>query len=91
MIPVNGLIARFMKKLQKRQMKNKDQRSRLMTEILSNMKSIKLYAWTSAFMDKLAHVRNDLELKTLRTIGITQSVSNFTWSTTPFLVSCTLC
>jgi ABC-type multidrug transport system fused ATPase/permease subunit len=88
MIPINGVIARFMKKLQKVQMGNKDQRTRLMTEILNNMKSIKLYAWTTAFMSKLSHVRNDLELSTLRKIGATQAFANFTWSTTPFMVSC---
>lgn len=38
MIPINGLIARIMKTLQKRQMKNKDARTRLMTEVLNNMK-----------------------------------------------------
>src|ERR1700733_13182451 len=52
------------------------------------MKSIKLYAWGSAFMAKLNYVRNDQELKTLRKIGAAQAVANFTWSTTPFLVSC---
>ena len=88
MIPINGIIARFMKKLQKVQMGNKDSRTRLMTEILNNMKSIKLYAWTTAFMNKLSYVRNDLELHTLRKIGATQAFANFTWSTTPFLVSC---
>jgi ATP-binding cassette subfamily C (CFTR/MRP) protein 1 len=88
MIPLNGLIARMMKRLQVTQMKNKDARTRLMTEILNNMKSIKLYAWNTAFMSKLSHIRNDLELNTLRKIGATQSVANFTWSSTPFLVSC---
>ena len=88
MIPINGFIARFMKKLQLSQMKYKDSRARLMTEILSNMKSIKLYAWGSAFMDKLSHVRNDLELNNLRKIGAAQSFATFTWSSTPFFVSC---
>ncbi|PYH93177.1 P-loop containing nucleoside triphosphate hydrolase protein [Aspergillus ellipticus CBS 707.79] len=88
MIPLNGVIARMMKKLQLIQMKNKDSRSRLMTEILNNIKSIKLYAWNTAFMNKLSHIRNDLELNTLRKIGATQSVANFTWQSTPFLVSC---
>lgn len=69
-------------------MKHKDSRTRLIAEIVNNMKSIKLYAWGSAFMEKLNFVRNDLELKTLRKIGATQAFSNFTWSTTPFLVSC---
>ncbi|KMU72653.1 bile pigment transporter 1 [Coccidioides immitis RMSCC 3703] len=88
MIPLNGLIAKVMKNLQIKQMRNKDRRTRLMTEILNNMKSIKLYAWNAAFMNMLNHVRNDLELNTLRKIGATQSVANFTWSSTPFLVSC---
>ena len=88
MIPVNTVIAKIMKTLQKEQMKNKDSRTRLVTEILNNMKSIKLYAWTHAFMKKLNYVRNDLELKTLRKIGGAQAVATFTWSTTPFLVSC---
>ncbi|KAK2768155.1 hypothetical protein FQN54_000007 [Arachnomyces sp. PD_36] len=88
MIPLNGVIAKMMKTLQVKQMKNKDSRTKLMTEILNNMKSIKLYAWNTAFMNKLNHVRNDLELNTLRKIGATQSVANFTWSSTPFLVSC---
>ncbi len=52
------------------------------------MKSIKLYAWGAAFMNKLNYIRNDLELKNLRKIGAGQAVANFTWSTTPFLVSC---
>jgi ABC-type multidrug transport system fused ATPase/permease subunit len=88
MIPLNGVIARMMKKLQIKQMKNKDSRTRLMTEILNNIKSIKLYAWNTAFMNKLSHIRNDLELNTLRKIGATQSIANFTWQSTPFLVSC---
>lgn len=88
MIPINGLIARLMKRLQKEQMKNKDSRTRLTTEILNNMKSIKLYAWSTAFINKLNHIRNDQELKTLRKIGASQAFANFTWSVTPFLVSC---
>lgn len=88
MIPVNTLIAQLIKKLQVTQMENKDERTRLMTEILNNIKSIKLYAWSTAFMNKLSYVRNDLELNTLRKIGATQSLMSFVWSTTPFFVSC---
>lgn len=88
MIPINGFIARISKNLQKKQMKNKDARTRLMTEILNNMKSIKLYAWTTAFMSKLNVIRNDQELHTLRKIGAVTAIANFTWSTTPFFVSC---
>jgi ATP-binding cassette subfamily C (CFTR/MRP) protein 1 len=51
------------------------------------MKSIKLYAWNTAFMTKLEHIRG-LELHTLRKIGSTQALANFAWSSAPFLVSC---
>ncbi|KAI8300472.1 Metal resistance protein YCF1 [Colletotrichum sp. SAR11_240] len=88
MMPAHGFIARIMRNLQKEQMKNKDKRSRLINEIITNMKSIKLYAWGAAFMNKLNFVRNDLELKNLRKIGATQAFANFTWSTAPFFVSC---
>lgn len=88
MMPIQGFVARIMKNMQKDQMKNKDARSRLINEIINNMKSIKLYAWGSAFMNKLNHVRNEQELKNLRKIGATQAFANFTWTTAPFFVSC---
>lgn len=47
-----------------------DKRTRLMNEILSNIKSIKLYAWEKAFSQKVLEVRNDEELVMIRKIGI---------------------
>ncbi|TQS33808.1 hypothetical protein Golomagni_05835, partial [Golovinomyces magnicellulatus] len=88
MMPVQGWVSKLMKNLQKDQMKNKDARSRLINEIITNMKSIKLYAWSSAFMSKLNFIRNEQELKNLRKIGATQAFANFTWNTAPFFVSC---
>jgi ATP-binding cassette subfamily C (CFTR/MRP) protein 1 len=87
MVPLNAVIARTMKRFQKAQMKNKDERTRVTTEILINIKSIKLYSWTAAFADKLFNIRNNKELKTLRKIGATQAASRFCWNSTPFLVS----
>ena len=89
-IPLNTFIARILKKMQQEQMKNRDKRTKLMSELLANIKryvfpmwhiqdefrlttivySIKLYAWENAFIRKILFVRNDLELKTLRKIGI---------------------
>ena len=37
-IPLNTLIARFLKKLQEEQMKNRDKRTRLMSELLANIR-----------------------------------------------------
>ncbi|RIA93900.1 ATP-binding cassette transporter 1 [Glomus cerebriforme] len=87
MIPVNAILANKMKILQKIQMKNKDERIKLMNEILNGIKVIKLYAWEQAFLNKIFYVRNDLELKTLKRLGYLYSVQSFTWTSTPFLVS----
>lgn len=88
MIPLNSILARYQKKLQKSQMKFKDERSRLTSEILNNIKSLKLYGWEGPYMDKLNHVRNDKELKNLKNIGIFQAATMMIWNFSPILVSC---
>ncbi|KAI9249020.1 multi drug resistance-associated protein MRP [Sporodiniella umbellata] len=86
-IPLNTFIARRMRTYQKTQMGNKDARVKLMNEILNGIRVIKLYAWEAPFLEKINYIRNDLELATLRKIGVFSAVQNFTWSSIPFLVS----
>ncbi|KAL9940237.1 hypothetical protein V8E36_000942 [Tilletia maclaganii] len=86
-IPINTVIARITKKLSERQMKIRDARTRLMGEILSNIKSIKLFAWEDAFTNKLNEVRNERELKLLQRTGTINSAFNFLWTGIPFTVS----
>jgi ATP-binding cassette subfamily C (CFTR/MRP) protein 1 len=59
-----------MKRMQEKQMKVADQRTRQMSELLNNIKSIKLYNWEGFFMRRILGVRNDQELKLLRELGI---------------------
>ena len=66
MIPLNAVIARTQKRLQKTQMKYKDERSRLINEILNNIKSLKLYGWEQPYLKQLNYVRNEKELKNLK-------------------------
>lgn len=61
-----GGVLRYQTKLQRRQMKNKDKRTSIMSEILNNIRSIKLYAWENSFAAKLFAIRNDHELVLLR-------------------------
>ncbi|MBW0487072.1 hypothetical protein O181_026787 [Austropuccinia psidii MF-1] len=86
-IPLNTTLARAQSRLQKRQMKNKDQRTRLMNEILNNIRSIKLYTWENAFSKKMFSIRNDKELTTLRKIGYLVNASTALWTFIPFLVA----
>ncbi|ORY24672.1 hypothetical protein BCR39DRAFT_546075 [Naematelia encephala] len=86
-LPINTVIGRIIKKYQRELMKTKDTRTRAMNEILNNIKSIKLYGWEKAFAAKVFDTRNNKELVLLRRIGICNSLSNFFWTATPFLVA----
>ncbi|KAJ6497379.1 ABC transporter transmembrane region-domain-containing protein [Mycena sanguinolenta] len=86
-LPLSTFIARILKRMQEQQMKNRDQRTRLMSELLSNIKSIKLYAWESTFIRKIFAVRNDKELRMLRNIGLVNSFNNTLWTGIPLLVA----
>uniref|UniRef100_A0A8H8CHK1 Metal resistance protein YCF1 n=1 Tax=Psilocybe cubensis TaxID=181762 RepID=A0A8H8CHK1_PSICU len=86
-IPLNTFIARILKRMQEEQMKNRDKRTRLMSELLANIKSIKLYAWEYSFIRKISDVRNNQELKMLKKIGITTSWNMALWSGIPLLVA----
>jgi hypothetical protein len=55
--------------MQEQQMKNRDERTRLMSEILSNIRTIKLFAWENTFIRRVLDVRNTQELERLRKMG----------------------
>ncbi|CAO3629947.1 unnamed protein product [Cunninghamella echinulata] len=86
-IPVNIQISRVMRRQQKIQMKNKDDRIKLMNEVLNGIKVIKLYAWEKPFIEKIEFIRNNLELKTLKKIGKLSAYQNFAWWSVPFFVT----
>ncbi|EGV60205.1 hypothetical protein CANTEDRAFT_111013 [Yamadazyma tenuis ATCC 10573] len=88
MIPFNSKLATYQKALQKTQMKHKDARSRLTSEILNNIKSLKLYGWEEAYLEKLNYIRNEKELKNLQRIGVFMSITVMIWNFAPVLVSC---
>ncbi|XP_026281245.2 multidrug resistance-associated protein 1 isoform X2 [Frankliniella occidentalis] len=86
LIPVNGVIASKVKNLQITQMKYKDERVKLMNEILSGMKVLKLYAWEPSFEDKILKIR-DKEIKVLKQAAYLNAGTAFIWACAPFLVS----
>jgi ATP-binding cassette, subfamily C (CFTR/MRP), member 1 len=86
LIPVNGFIANRIKTLQIRQMKNKDQRVKLMNEILSGIKVLKLYAWEPSFEAQILKIR-DKEIHVLKQAAYLNAGTSFIWACAPFLVS----
>ena len=82
-IPVDTVIAKKLKKLQLANMKNKDERIKIMNEILDGVKIVKLYAWEPSFVKKVVDIR-DKELHTFRWIAYLQAILTFIFSATPF-------
>ncbi|CAF0998002.1 unnamed protein product [Rotaria magnacalcarata] len=85
LIPMNLYLQRIQKKLTTKQMKLKDQRIKMMNEILNGIKVLKLYAWEQAFIRRINDVR-ERELKCLRQKAFLNAVSSAIWSFAPILV-----
>jgi ATP-binding cassette subfamily C (CFTR/MRP) protein 1 len=86
LIPLNGWIANLSKKLQVKQMKNKDERVKLMNEILNGIKVLKLYAWEPSFQKFVTDIR-DKEIKVLTQSAYLNAGTSFIWTCAPFVVS----
>ncbi|KAG6802309.1 multidrug resistance-associated protein 1 [Apis mellifera caucasica] len=86
LIPINVLITNRVKTLQIRQMKHKDERVKLMNEVLNGIKVLKLYAWEPSFEEQILKIRTK-EIKVLKETAYLNSGTSFIWSFAPFLVS----
>uniref|UniRef100_A0A8C3AL27 Multidrug resistance-associated protein 1 n=1 Tax=Cyclopterus lumpus TaxID=8103 RepID=A0A8C3AL27_CYCLU len=86
MVPINAVIAMKTKTYQVAQMKSKDNRIKLMNEMLNGIKVLKLYAWELAFKDKVSKIRES-ELRVLKKTAYLGAMSSFTWICAPFLVA----
>ncbi|XP_066924409.1 multidrug resistance-associated protein 1-like [Clytia hemisphaerica] len=84
--PVNYAITKFVRKYNIQQMKLKDQRSKLMNEILSGIKIIKMYAWEGSFIQRVTEVRNE-ELNLICKAMILEGSWVFSIVCLPFIVS----
>ncbi|CAI6345762.1 unnamed protein product [Macrosiphum euphorbiae] len=86
LIPINAAVANKSIELQVKQMANKDERVKLMNEILSGIKVLKLYAWEPSFEQKVLDIRGK-EIKILRRAAYLSAANSFIWGCAPFLVS----
>uniref|UniRef100_A0A8B9SE88 Canalicular multispecific organic anion transporter 1 n=1 Tax=Apteryx owenii TaxID=8824 RepID=A0A8B9SE88_APTOW len=86
LIPINGFLVTKAKGIQVRNMKNKDERMKIMNEILNGIKILKLFAWEPSFEKRIKEIRAR-ELRDLLNFSYLQSISIFVFSCAPFLVS----
>ncbi|XP_068209834.1 multidrug resistance-associated protein 1-like isoform X2 [Palaemon carinicauda] len=85
-IPANSVLANKIKALQVSQMKCKDSRIKLITEILNGIKVLKLYAWEGSFAAHVDAIRNS-EIKIMKKIAFIQATTSFLFNTTPYFVT----
>lgn len=86
LFPINAILANVSKKLHMKNMKNKDERVKLMNEILSGVRILKLYAWEKSFEQQVMKVRTR-ELNVMKQSRYLSAVNSFIMHLTPFMVS----
>lgn len=87
LVPISSVVTTAIYALYNTQMEYKDERTRLTSEILSGIKSIKLYSWERPMLKKLDAVRNKKELVNAKKMGIYNAGSTFLWDCIPFCIS----
>uniref|UniRef100_A0A8D9EWB0 ABC-type xenobiotic transporter n=2 Tax=Cacopsylla melanoneura TaxID=428564 RepID=A0A8D9EWB0_9HEMI len=88
LIPVNKLIADKIASFSNSNMSEKDERVRLMSEILLGIRSIKLYAWEKFFIERINQTRAR-ELYYLKWRKYLDALCVYFWATTPVTMSLT--
>ncbi|XP_073399007.1 multidrug resistance-associated protein 1-like [Dendrobates tinctorius] len=85
-LPFMTVFGVLIKKFQEEQMKQKDGRIKLISEILQGIKVLKLYAWENAFMKKVGNFRL-MELKAVKKNALLLSGALAVFVASPFWVS----
>ncbi|EGT53593.1 hypothetical protein CAEBREN_25075 [Caenorhabditis brenneri] len=85
-IPLNLFTSRFIKLSQQKQMKIKDERTKLSNEMLNGIKVVKLYAWEESFEEQINKLRAK-EVKMLRNVCILSRIVDVANAASPFLVA----
>ena len=86
LLPLNAIVWSIMEKYQYSQMLKKDERVRLITEILNGIKVLKLYGWEESFVDRINQIR-DQEVYQLKIFQFLEATQFFAWTAAPLLVA----
>ncbi|KAG0332063.1 hypothetical protein BG004_001399, partial [Podila humilis] len=85
-IPVQDRVCVFLDKAKDDKLEAMDRRIQLMTEILANIKIIKLYAYESPFSSRVTSFR-DKELAIMRKSGIVEALLSLVYTCFPYLMA----
>ncbi|KAF9140749.1 hypothetical protein BGX30_006056 [Mortierella sp. GBA39] len=84
--PIQGKMAAFMSEFEDVKLEKMDARLRVMTEILSNIKIVKLYGWEDAFHKKVDEKRGE-ELHAEKMLATIRSILTIVFSSVTLLMS----
>ncbi|KAG0313878.1 Canalicular multispecific organic anion transporter 2, partial [Podila horticola] len=85
-LPFHAFMAKLFQKIKSAKLEAMDSRLRLVNEVLSGIKIVKLYNWENSFKEKLTAVRGR-ELKVIRSMGYVFSVMTVIFTTTPLVIA----
>eukprot|EP01033_Poteriospumella_lacustris_P011634 gene11634-8288_t len=88
MIPISNRVSFYMKSLQKKISKTRDERVKITNEVLAGMKVLKLQAWERQFQQRILRVREQ-ELTILRGYSRAQCFATALYTAIPLLVALT--
>ncbi|XP_069971268.1 multidrug resistance-associated protein 1 [Penaeus vannamei] len=86
LVPLTSFLANRVKVLQQANMKFGDQRVKMMNEIISGIKVLKLYAWEGAFSSMVDKIRRK-EMNLLQKVAIYRALNSFLSGTSPYTVA----
>ncbi|RWS30364.1 hypothetical protein B4U80_09452 [Leptotrombidium deliense] len=85
-LPINKWICDKIGSLSTKMMKFKDKRIRLMTEIISGIRVIKMHAWETLFSERIDQFRRK-EMKYMKGRKFLDAICVYLWATTPVIIS----
>lgn len=86
LIPANYFVSKWIQDIQKTMMKKTDARMNLNSEVISNIRIIKYFAWEEKFFERIDKTRKE-ELDALRTRFILYALSGIMWFSSPVFVT----
>ncbi|XP_042871644.1 ATP-binding cassette sub-family C member 3-like [Penaeus japonicus] len=86
LMPLTSFLANRIKVLQQANMEFRDRRVKIMNEIVSGIKVLKLYAWEGAFSSMVDKIRKK-EMNLLQKVAFCRALNSFLSGTSPYTVA----
>uniref|UniRef100_A0A0N4Z034 ABC-type glutathione-S-conjugate transporter n=1 Tax=Parastrongyloides trichosuri TaxID=131310 RepID=A0A0N4Z034_PARTI len=86
MVPLNSFISVKMRDCQVTHMKLKDERMKMVNEVMNGIKVLKLYNWENSLQTTITEIRKK-ELSNLKKLAYLNAATSLSWSCAPFLVA----